>query len=168
MSPVKVKTAPEPRWLLAPPASREELLDVMRAWRVSPPLAQVLHGRGLTRELLDPPLTLTPNPALREAARRIVKAVAAKKRIRIHGDYDADGVTCPGSRLNALRRRVLRRRRSPADPGRTVSELSASGSRQPRHAEIAVRTRGVEADHDVVGPGASGRRRQRRAGARAA
>jgi single-stranded-DNA-specific exonuclease len=103
MSPVKTKTAPEPRWLLAAPASREELLDVMRAWRVSPPLAQVLHGRGLTRELLDPPLTLTPNPALLEAARRIVKAVAAKKRIRIHGDYDADGVTATAILVLGLR-----------------------------------------------------------------
>ena len=70
-----------PRWVLAPPASREELLRVMREWRVSPPLAQVLTGRHLTPAMLDPPLTLTPNPALREAARRIVTAIRAKQRV---------------------------------------------------------------------------------------
>lgn len=94
---------PESRWLLAPPASRAALLDSMRAWHVSPPLAQVLHGRGLTPALLDPPLTLTPNPALREAARRIVGAVRARKRIRIHGDYDADGVSATATLVLGLR-----------------------------------------------------------------
>lgn len=94
---------PEARWLLAPPASREALLDTMRTWRVSAPLAQVLHGRGLTPARLDPALALTPNPALREAARRLVAAVRAKKRIRIHGDYDADGVTATALLVRGLR-----------------------------------------------------------------
>jgi single-stranded-DNA-specific exonuclease len=94
---------PEARWLLAPPASREALLESMRAWRVSPPLAQVLHGRGLTPAHLDPPLTLTPNPALREAARRIVTAIRAQQRIRIHGDYDADGVSATAVLVLGLR-----------------------------------------------------------------
>ncbi|GGO33725.1 single-stranded-DNA-specific exonuclease RecJ [Deinococcus humi] len=102
---MKVATSalPAAQWLLAPPASREELLAVMRQWRVSPPLAQVLHGRGLTPALLDPPLALTPNPALREAARRIVGAVRQKKRIRIHGDYDADGVSATAVLVLGLR-----------------------------------------------------------------
>ncbi|WP_291423791.1 DHH family phosphoesterase [Deinococcus sp.] len=91
------------RWVLARPASREVLLDTMRQWRVSPPLAQVLSGRGVTPRLLDPPLTLTPNPALREAARRIVAAVQAGKRIRIHGDYDADGVSAAATLVLGLR-----------------------------------------------------------------
>lgn len=93
----------EAQWLLAPPASREELLAVMRTWRVSPPLAQVLYGRGLTPAHLDPPLVLTPNPALREAARRVVQAVQGKKRIRIHGDYDADGVSATAVLVVGLR-----------------------------------------------------------------
>ncbi|EYB68721.1 single-stranded-DNA-specific exonuclease RecJ [Deinococcus phoenicis] len=96
-------TLPDARWLLAPPASREALLESMRAWRVSPPLAQVLYGRGLTPAHLDPPLTLTPNPALREAARRLVRAVRAGKRIRIHGDYDADGVSATATLVLGLR-----------------------------------------------------------------
>ncbi len=90
---MKTKTAPIPDWILAPPASREALLEVMRTWRISPPLAQVLYGRRLTPALLAPPLTLTPNPALYEAAQRLVIAIKAGKRIRIHGDYDADGVS---------------------------------------------------------------------------
>lgn len=94
---------PEARWLLAPPASREALLESMRTWRVSPPLAQVLHGRGLTPALLDPPLVPTPNPALREAARRIVGAIRAGRRIRVHGDYDADGVSATAILILGLR-----------------------------------------------------------------
>lgn len=94
---------PEARWLLAPPASREALLESMRRWRVSPPLAQVLYARGLTPAHLDPPLALTPNPALREAARRVVAAMSAKKRLRIHGDYDADGVSATATLVLGLR-----------------------------------------------------------------
>ena len=93
---------PEARWLLARPASRATLLDIMRHWRVAPPLAQVLSGRGLTRELLDPPLTLTPNPALLEAARRIVQVMEKGGRIRIHGDYDADGVSATATLVLGL------------------------------------------------------------------
>ncbi|MEF2280291.1 DHH family phosphoesterase [Deinococcus sp. YIM 134068] len=99
----RVPAPPQARWLLSPPASREELLESMRAWRVSPPLAQVLHGRGLTPAHLDPPLALTPNPALHEAARRIVATVRAGKRIRIHGDYDADGVSATAVLVLGLR-----------------------------------------------------------------
>ncbi|GGK12438.1 single-stranded-DNA-specific exonuclease [Deinococcus malanensis] len=91
------------QWLLARPASREALLETMRTWGVSPPLAQVLYGRGLTPALLDPPLVLTPNPALREAAGRLVQAIKACKRIRIHGDYDADGVTATAVLVLGLR-----------------------------------------------------------------
>ncbi|UBV43981.1 DHH family phosphoesterase [Deinococcus taeanensis] len=75
----------------------------MQEWRVSPPLAQVLSGRHLTPALLNPALVLTPNPALREAARRIVQAVRAGKRIRIHGDYDADGVSATAVLVLGLR-----------------------------------------------------------------
>ncbi|MFC0617914.1 single-stranded-DNA-specific exonuclease RecJ [Deinococcus budaensis] len=75
----------------------------MRTWRVSPPLAQVLSARGLTPAHLDPPLALTPNPALHEAARRLVAAIRANKRLRIHGDYDADGVTATATLVLGLR-----------------------------------------------------------------
>lgn len=94
---------PDARWVLAPPASRAELLRVMEEFHVCPPLAQVIHARGLKRGHLAPELRLTPNPGLREAARRVVKAVRAGKRIRIHGDYDADGVTASSVLVLGLR-----------------------------------------------------------------
>jgi single-stranded-DNA-specific exonuclease len=93
----------ETRWLLSAPASREELLRVMAEFEVSPMLAQVLSTRGVSRAHLSPELALTPNPALIEAARRIVVAVNAGKRIRIHGDYDADGVSATAILVWGLR-----------------------------------------------------------------
>lgn len=91
------------RWVLSRPISRLALLEAMRSWRVAPPLAQVLASRKLTRELLLPERTLTPNPALHEAARRLIAAIEAGKRIRIHGDYDADGVTATSVLVLGLR-----------------------------------------------------------------
>ncbi|WP_082506291.1 DHH family phosphoesterase [Deinococcus sp. Leaf326] len=75
----------------------------MRIWNVSPALAQVIAGRGMTPELLEAPLRLSPNPALYEAARQIVAAVRAGQRIRIHGDYDADGVSATAVLVLGLR-----------------------------------------------------------------
>jgi|GEM_PF-156567 len=80
-------------WTLATPASRAELLELSEKFGVSPLLASILASRGLNPDLLTRELTLTPNPALKVAAERIVKAMDAGKRIRIHGDYDADGIT---------------------------------------------------------------------------
>ena len=94
---------PEADWLLSPPASREELLRVMAEFEVSPMLAQVLFARRLTPLHLAPELTLTPNPGLIEAARRTVAAIKAGKRIRIHGDYDADGVSATATLVWGLR-----------------------------------------------------------------
>ncbi|WP_045233539.1 single-stranded-DNA-specific exonuclease RecJ, partial [Deinococcus pimensis] len=96
-------TPPPARWVLSRPASREELLRVMQEFRVSPPLAQVIHARGFHPEHLTPERRLSPNPALREAAGRIVAAIRARKRIRIHGDYDADGVTATSVLVLGLR-----------------------------------------------------------------
>lgn len=94
---------PTERWVLARPVTRDDLLSAMRQWRVAPPLAQVLAGRRLTAELLRPELTLTPNSALREAAKRIVQGIRQDQRIRIHGDYDADGVTATSILVLGLR-----------------------------------------------------------------
>lgn len=75
----------------------------MHTWQVSAPVARVLLSRGLEPQHLATALTLTPNPALREAARRIVGAIGAGQRIRIHGDYDADGVTATATLVLGLR-----------------------------------------------------------------
>ncbi|MDP9763462.1 single-stranded-DNA-specific exonuclease [Deinococcus enclensis] len=94
---------PVTEWRLAPPCTEAELVAAMRTWGVSAPLAQVLVGRGVTQDLLTPELSLTPNPALREAAGRIVKAIRDRRRLRIHGDYDADGVSATAVLVLGLR-----------------------------------------------------------------
>lgn len=90
-------------WSLANPANRETLSRLMQDFEVSPLMAQVLHSRGLTLEHLTPEFKISPNPALHEAATRIIAAMKAKKRIRIHGDYDADGVTASSVLVLGLR-----------------------------------------------------------------
>ncbi|WP_407539583.1 single-stranded-DNA-specific exonuclease RecJ [Deinococcus radiomollis] len=95
---------PATRWRLAAPASRGQLLSVMEEFGVSPMLAQVLHTRGLSRAHLFPARTMTPNPGIFEAARRIVQAIRHEKCIRIHGDYDADGVSATALLVLGLRR----------------------------------------------------------------
>ena len=102
-TPTPAAHLPDPRWLLSPPASRAELLRVMAEFEVSPMLGQVLAARRLSRAHLTPELTLTPNPGLLEAAERLVRAIQAGKRIRIHGDYDADGVSATATLVWGLR-----------------------------------------------------------------
>ncbi|WP_261664363.1 single-stranded-DNA-specific exonuclease RecJ [Deinococcus sp. Marseille-Q6407] len=75
----------------------------MSRYGLSAPAAQWVYGRGLRPELLTPEHRLTPNPGLREAARRIAAAIRAGKRLRIHGDYDADGVTATAILVLGLR-----------------------------------------------------------------
>ncbi|WP_189642569.1 single-stranded-DNA-specific exonuclease RecJ [Deinococcus piscis] len=75
----------------------------MARYGLSAPAAQWVYGRGLRPELLTPEHRLTPNPGLHEAARRLVQAIRAGKRIRIHGDYDADGVTATAILVLGLR-----------------------------------------------------------------
>lgn len=75
----------------------------MDRYGLSAPAAQWVYGRGLRPELLTPEHRLTPNPGLHEAARRLVQAIRTGKRIRIHGDYDADGVTATATLVLGLR-----------------------------------------------------------------
>jgi len=102
------KAQVEPRvsqtlWTLATPASRARLLELSEKFGVSPLLASILASRGLNPDLLSSELVLTPNPALKVAAQRIVRAMDAGKRIRIHGDYDADGITASSVLLLGLK-----------------------------------------------------------------
>ena len=94
---------PKTRWTLAAPASRAALWQAMQDFGVSPMLAQVLQARGLTPAHLHPALRPTPNPGLHEAARRLAAAIRAGQRIRVHGDYDADGVTATAILVLGLR-----------------------------------------------------------------
>lgn len=92
------------RWELIAPASRTTLIETMQQWRVSPPIAQMLLGREVTPRLLDPPLSLSPNQGLQEAAQQLITALQHQKRLRIHGDYDADGVSATATLITGLRR----------------------------------------------------------------
>ena len=81
-------------WRVRAPAPIDALEQFSRTLGLPPKLAAVLYARGIhSADALEPPLELNPNPALLEAAERIIAAMKAKKRIRIHGDYDADGIT---------------------------------------------------------------------------
>lgn len=94
------------RWSVrpaAPPASVEAL---SRALRVPPAVAAMLWARGLRDDAashLDPRLELSPNPALPAAAERVVAALESQRRILIHGDYDADGISGAALLLLGLR-----------------------------------------------------------------
>lgn len=87
-------------WVIAAPADgRDQLASALR---VSPIVAQVLCGRGITgvdqaRQFLEPRmLDIFPPEALAgtgPAAERIVAAIEARQRIVLYGDYDVDGIT---------------------------------------------------------------------------
>lgn len=70
--------------------------------RISPVVAQLLINRGIrdaatASRFLDPKLSdlYEPHrlPGVREAAERIVRAIAEKRSLCIYGDYDVDGIT---------------------------------------------------------------------------
>ncbi len=92
------------QWVLRPPAPLGPLDALSRTLGLSPRLASVLYSRGIhSVEALEPPLELSPNPALLEAGEQIARAIRVGKRIRVHGDYDADGVTAASVLVTGLR-----------------------------------------------------------------
>ena len=99
------------RWRIRP-HDADRIISLERAAGVSPIVAQLLLGRGITDPvavrsfiecklsgLRDPELL----PGLPEAADRIHAAVQQKRRIVIYGDYDADGMTATGILFSCLR-----------------------------------------------------------------
>ncbi len=89
----------KPRWQLARPAPLAELRDLMRVHRVSPALAQLLFSRQISGpEQLQPALVPHRSPGMQKAAEEIWRAAERGSRLRIHGDYDADG-TCAAALL---------------------------------------------------------------------
>ena len=83
-----------PRWVLADWPDLAQLEELTGELKLPPELAAVFLRRGLaTPADLKPPLALPPLPGLEAAAKRIVGAINKGERIRIHGDYDADGIT---------------------------------------------------------------------------
>ncbi len=80
-----------------------ELRPLMEELGLSPLAAVVLWNRGFRRkEDLEPPLVKLPLEGLEQAAARVVEALEKGQRIRVHGDYDADGLTGTAILLNGL------------------------------------------------------------------
>lgn len=80
-----------------------ELRPLVEQLGISPLAAAVLWNRGFKRtEDLEPRLELLPIEGLEPAALRIAQALEKRQRIRVHGDYDADGLTGTAVLLNGL------------------------------------------------------------------
>lgn len=129
---------PEARWSVRPPAPPAAVAALSRALQVPPALAAILWARGLRDEAADhlaPPLVLSPNPALTEAAKRLASAVKANQRILVHGDYDADGIS--GTAVLYLGLQELGAKVSAFIPDRLTDGYGISMSRVPEHAERA-------------------------------
>ena len=85
------------QWKILPPVPDEYL----NASDFSPLVAQLLYNRGVKPEEIDPFLSadrrLEGNPFLlpdiSQAVSRIYKAVLAREKIAVYGDFDVDGVT---------------------------------------------------------------------------
>lgn len=108
--PVPLRTNRQREWVIAAPHPLRQRLA--RDAGLSELLAQILLQRGVQsageigpflspafKDLL-PPETL---PGAAEAARRLVAAVRAGKRIVIYGDYDVDGITATTILWHCLR-----------------------------------------------------------------
>jgi len=84
------------------PADAADVQRVAEVLRLPPVIARLLCQRGLAdperaSAFLHPAISQLHDPfrlaGLREAVDRVLRAVAARERIVIHGDYDVDGIT---------------------------------------------------------------------------
>jgi single-stranded-DNA-specific exonuclease len=131
-------TPPAPRWLVRPAAPPMAVEALARTLEVPPALAALLWARGLrdaAPDHLEPPLVKSPNPALDAAAERLEEAVRARRRILIHGDYDADGIS--GTAVLLLGLRELGANVEAFIPDRLTDGYGIHPDRVPEHAERA-------------------------------
>jgi single-stranded-DNA-specific exonuclease len=101
-------------------------------------VAHVLAARGFDEHklrFLEPPLQLTGIPDLHRAAERLADALRQKKRILIHGDYDADGIS--GTALLTLGLRALGGNVTPYIPDRLTDGYGIHPDRVREHAARA-------------------------------
>lgn len=129
---------PRTRWLLRPPAPPDGVHALCRTLAVPPLFASALWGRGYrgdALEVLDPPLELTAIPDLARAAERLEHALKSNRRILIHGDYDADGIS--GTALLTLGLRALGGNVTPFIPHRLHDGYGISPERVEEHVERA-------------------------------
>jgi single-stranded-DNA-specific exonuclease len=98
--------------LAGAPSAADDALELARALSVSTTLATWLVARGFreldaTRRFLSPRLAeLSPPHAMLDrdaAAERLARAVRARERIAVFGDYDCDGITATAVLTELLR-----------------------------------------------------------------
>ena len=133
---VPAATRPEVRWLVRPPAPPHEVERLVRELGVPPLLASMLWHRGIrddAAEQLSPPLLPSAIPTLATAAERLEAAVRQGRRILIHGDYDADGVS--GTAVLLLGLRALGANVSTFIPNRLQDGYGVHPDRVEEHAE---------------------------------
>ena len=127
-----------PVWHVRPPAPPHVVKQLCRDLGIPPLLASVLWGRGLREGALDalqPPLELSAIPDLSRAAERLEQALRSGKRIMIHGDYDADGIS--GTAVLTLGLRALGGNVTPFVPNRLTDGYGISPYRVEEHIERA-------------------------------
>ncbi len=103
---------PDRRWLVQR-TNPDYVRYLSRAASVSQAFAQILINRGVStpehvRAFLDPAMERLSDPfelpGMKEAVEVVRGAVSAGRRILVHGDYDADGLTGTAVMVSALRR----------------------------------------------------------------
>jgi single-stranded-DNA-specific exonuclease len=126
------------RWAVRPVAPPFAVKELCQRLGIPPILASVLYARGLTLDSLhhlQPPLELTKIPDLEAAAERLEIAIKNKKRVLIHGDYDADGIS--GTALLTLGLRALGADVTPFIPDRLHDGYGIHPGRVREHIERA-------------------------------
>ncbi len=124
----------EPRWRLAPLPPLREVLGLARELGLPVEAALLYAQRGIRRrEDLEAPLGFLPLKGLEEAARVLEEAIRRGKRIRVHGDYDADGLT--GTALLVRGLRALGARVEAFIPHRLKEGYGVSAARLEEHKE---------------------------------
>ncbi|MEX2501898.1 MAG: single-stranded-DNA-specific exonuclease RecJ [Trueperaceae bacterium] len=123
-------------WCARPLAPPDVVDRLMRTHGVPPVLASMLWARGFagpgSERALHPPLEPSPIPGLDAAAERLDDAIARGRRILIHGDYDADGIT--GTAVLLLGLRALGANVEPFLPNRLTHGYGVHADLVPQHA----------------------------------
>ena len=104
----KLRFMPSKEWVVAPPATSEQLLQYRG---MSSVLAQILINRGFddpqaaNHFLYDRKVNFSPfnMPDMSKATGRIRTAIKNREPIAVYGDFDADGVTSTTLLVEALR-----------------------------------------------------------------
>lgn len=126
------------RWALRALAPPAVVREIARALSLPPLLASVLYARGFGADIpgaLEPPLALTQIPDLGAAAERLEHALRSRRRILVHGDYDADGIS--GTAVLTLGLRALGGDVTPYIPNRLEDGYGIHPARVTAHAERA-------------------------------